>query len=516
MRKDFNDTGLCNPDMHYMVETSHKLDSVMDLIARRKYFTMNSPRQFGKTTTASLLYKRLLASPEYLVIRISLESEGEETFTSYDSFIQTLITMIISRTRTQNTNISEYFEQNRKPIHNFESLRDLFITFIEIQEKKVVLIIDEVDKSSNYKVFLEFLGMLRDTYLLQNEGIVSFFQSVILVGVHDIKNLKRKVRPEDKRQFNSPWNIATDFTIDLSFSAKEIQSMLKQYVDETGNQMPIEELAERLYYYTSGYPYLVSKMCKIIDELIITKRENKNWSLEDVEESFRYLVNPAYETTLFDDLAKNLNNDKELYNLVFEIVINGNKKMFNIANPVVSIASTYGILKPDARGLCKVHNRIFEKKIYDMMISIRETSETVPSLYRNLYETDEGDLDLESALLAFQEFMQENYSNKDLSFLEREGRLLFMSFLKPILNGKGFDFKEPVVGDERRADIIITYESHRYLVELKRWQGDRYHQKGLQQLCDYLDLYNLNTGYLLIYDFRKNKEYKSEWIEVRE
>ncbi|MDX2304091.1 MAG: hypothetical protein NW226_20840, partial [Microscillaceae bacterium] len=53
-------------------------------------------------------------------------------------------------------------------------------------------------------------------------------------------------------------------------------------------------------------------------------------------------------------------------------------------------------------------------------------------------------------------------------------------------------------------------------LELKRWQGEKYHQKGLQQLSDYLDLYQLKEGYLLIYDFRKEKEYKQEQIQFED
>jgi hypothetical protein len=51
------------------------------------------------------------------------------------------------------------------------------------------------------------------------------------------------------------------------------------------------------------------------------------------------------------------------------------------------------------------------------------------------------------------------------------------------------------------------------VIELKRWYGDKYHQQGLQQLSDYLDIYSLKNGYLLIYDFNKNKRYKEEWIQ---
>ncbi len=82
--------------------------------------------------------------------------------------------------------------------------------------------------------------------------------------------------------------------------------------------------------------------------------------------------------------------------------------------------------------------------------------------------------------------MLENYSRQELKFLEREGRLLFLAFLKLILNGRGFEFKEPVVADERRMDIVITYKYKQYFIEFKRWCGDKYHQEGLQQLNNYL------------------------------
>jgi hypothetical protein len=42
-------------------------------------------------------------------------------------------------------------------------------------------------------------------------------------------------------------------------------------------------------------------------------------------------------------------------------------------------------------------------------------------------------------LQKFQTFTKEQYSHKDEKFLEREGRLLFLAFLKPIINGKGFE-----------------------------------------------------------------------------
>ena len=120
---------------------------------------------------------------------------------------------------------------------------------------------------------------------------------------------------------------------------------------------------------------------------------------------------------------------------------------------------------------------------------------------------------MEKVITNFQIFMRENHSDKDSKFLEREGRLIFLAFLKPILNGAGFDFKEPQISDERRIDVVITYNTFKYIAELKIWYGEEAHQKGLTQLTDYLDRQNLDTGYLVIFDHSKKKSWKKDWLE---
>ncbi len=49
--------------------------------------------------------------------------------------------------------------------------------------------------------------MLRNKYLLRNAEKDDTFSSVILAGVHDIKTLKLKLRPDKEQKYNSPWNI---------------------------------------------------------------------------------------------------------------------------------------------------------------------------------------------------------------------------------------------------------------------------------------------------------------------
>ena len=91
----------------------------------------------------------------------------------------------------------------------------------------MVLIIDEVDSESNNQVFVDFLAQLQRYYL--DRDYSPAFQSVILAGVYDIKNLKLKIRPDDEHQYNSPWNIAADFNVEMDLSSAQIRGMLEEY-----------------------------------------------------------------------------------------------------------------------------------------------------------------------------------------------------------------------------------------------------------------------------------------------
>ena len=147
------------------------------------------------------------------------------------------------------------------------SLDEMFRCFSRICRtagKPIVLIIDEADSASDNQVFIDFLAQLRGYYLARDRRPI--FHSVILAGVYDIKNLKLKIRPSSDHQYNSPWNIAADFDVSMGFSAVQIRTMLDAYESDHQTGMDTALVADEIYQYTSGYPYLVSAICKILDE----------------------------------------------------------------------------------------------------------------------------------------------------------------------------------------------------------------------------------------------------------
>ena len=187
--KEFNTTGLCNPNKHYMVDISNNLENIKKLVEKEKYFIINRPRQYGKTTTLVALENNL--KDEYLVISISFEGIGNVVFSTEREFCRKFIELIEINLEYSNENLNKKLLDLSKNIDDFVSLSRTISSFIKEIDKEVILIIDEVDKSSDNQMFLDFLGMLRNKYLERERGRGVTFKSVILAGVYDIKNLKQ-------------------------------------------------------------------------------------------------------------------------------------------------------------------------------------------------------------------------------------------------------------------------------------------------------------------------------------
>ncbi|MCP5046388.1 MAG: AAA family ATPase [bacterium] len=508
MEKEFNDTGSCYPELNYMVNIDGKVSEIVKLIEKKKYFTINRPRQFGKSTILGRLELQL-PKDGYYVISLTFESMSAIDFHNEKNFIREFLRQLKRIFRYRKHQELVDFVENRRELDTFGQLDDFLTGFTELIGKPTVLLIDEVDKSLNNQLFLNFLGLLRSKYLLRST--YPTFHSIILAGVYDVKTLKLKLLPGDERKYNSPWNIAADFNVDFNFKSPEIETMLAEYAREKPNtsvQTNAPALSERLYYFTSGHPFLVSKLCKIIDEQLLPERENKNWTVEDIDQAFEMLVSESYSTTNFDDMDKNLENHPKLYKLVSDIIMDGKRLTFNVGNPLIKLGAMFGILVNSKEGDgAVIHNKVYEQRIYNYMSSKIETSTTMEGYnHRENFITQDNQLDFEAILLKFQEFMKFQHSRKDIKFLEKDGRLVFLAFLKPIINGRGFHFKEVRTSEEKRLDVVVTYMNRKYIVELKKWYGNEYHKKGVVQLADYLQRQNLPKGYLLIFDFRSRKK----------
>ena len=502
--KEFNVTGLCIPEKHYMVDINFKIKKIREMVDKGTYFTINRPRQFGKTTTFHRLVEEL--NKDYVVIDTSFEGVGDEMFETEEKFCNNIFDIFARSIRFTNKELYKKLKILVNITHNFNELSENITNLIEDCNKDIILLIDEVDKSSGNRVFMQFLGVLRNKFLSMSAGKDLTFKSVILAGVNDIKNIKLKIRDENDRAFNSPWNVAADFRIDMSFSTEEIETMLKEYVNETGISMDVKLMSKEIRNFTSGYPYLVSRLCKNIDEYL-----HRDWTLGGIHKSIKMTLNE--HNTLFDDVIKNLENYEEIKNVVDEILVEGKQILYNPF--VYEKGIMYGVLA-EKDGKLVIHNKIFESLLYDYLLAQREVQK-LSSKFTQIDKSEVMDsekLNMEKVLLKFQEFMYEQYREEDEHFYESNGRLIFLAYLKPILNGKGFSFVEPQTRQNKRMDVVITYGNEKFIVELKLWNGEAYRLKGIEQLTEYIDEQGVSEGYLLTFNFNKNKEYTTKWTKV--
>ncbi len=514
MTRTFNVTGFCNPKLHYMVDITGRLKKIKALIDNGDYFTINRARQYGKTTTIKALVEYL--KNDYIVVPLDFQRLGNADFLSEVSFSKAFVRYLLRTIRNRRSPIIGFEEENVKQLEvalqteEQFSLGQMFGFLSDLCDtagKPVVMIIDEVDSAANNQVFLDFLAQLRSYYLDRETNPT--FQSVILAGVYDVKNIKLKLRPDSEHKVNSPWNIATDFRVDMSFSISDIKGMLDQYEADHQTGMDTERMASEIYDYTSGYPFLVSKICKLLDERIAGSEKvsqlSDAWAKEGLHAAVNILI--SEKNTLFDSLTKQLMDYPELKEMLSSILFEGKDYPYVATNQVIEMAAMFGFVRND-HNVVKVSNRIFETVLYNHLLSEEiVNSRMYDSALANRYRFTEGRrLNMTKVLEGFVKAFGEISQGKDERFLEEAGRKYFMLYLKPIINGTGHSYVEARTRNLGRTDLVVDYLGEQFVIELKIWNGQKYHAAGEAQTIEYLGYYGLKKGYMVTFNFNKHKE----------
>ena len=155
--KEFHVTGTCNPDRHYMVDISGRIEQITsDYIDKGKYFTINRARQYGKTTLMFLLRRYLLE--KYVVISISFEA-ADELFVSSYALAAGLCRNVGRQLRMQDVP-EDMIRKWEVPISKefpFDDFGERISELCLQCGRKIVLMIDEVDKNSDNQIFLGYL-----------------------------------------------------------------------------------------------------------------------------------------------------------------------------------------------------------------------------------------------------------------------------------------------------------------------------------------------------------------------
>ena len=344
-----------------MVDISDRIDHLEQVIAAGHYITINRGRQFGKTTLYYNMVKQL--RPNYVAFSITFEGVEDNVFVSPDTLAYAMVEKMYKNIkRVKGDAASDTARKIVEDVLNkyssnkqmsFEDFSNFVSDLCEECTKPVVLIIDEGDNASNYDSFISLLGLFRSGFLRRHE--YPTFQSVVLTGVYDIRNLTFK----NHQYPNSPYNIATPLDIDMTFSAGEIKKMLDEYEYDHHTSMNTGMVAKLVHDYTGGYPFLVSKLCYIMDEHIY------GWTVDGVMSAVNELL--SEKITLFTEFYTMMEENPALKTLVQEI-LRGQHVLFSIDIQEIKLATTFNWFIDD-HGTVKISNRIFEMWLKNIFVT---------------------------------------------------------------------------------------------------------------------------------------------------
>lgn len=237
----------------------------------------------------------------------------------------------------------------------------------------------------------------------------------------------------------------------MCFSVTQIAGMLAEYESDHGTGMDIQAAAEEISRYTSGYPVLVSSICKYIDEILPKRNDSVDsgnvWTAAGIEEAVKYILSDR--TPLFESMIRHLDDYPDMKRILHAILFRGVSFAYNLDVKEISFAGMFGyIVNKDGR--VQIANRIFETRLYNYFLSETDLHNPIGSMAKRdkSFFVHDGRLDMDVVMRRFVEAFTDIYGGENWKFVEEYGRKFFLLYLKPIINGIGNYYVEAQTREE--------------------------------------------------------------------
>ena len=507
----FTTAGPIKPARHYCIPPLERLDldAVLALIRDEKYFVLHAPRQTGKTSALLALRDLLNAEGIYRCVYVNVEG-GQAMREDVEQVMRTILATLALRASLtlDDEFLNQVWSGVLAEVGPGAALHTALTRWAAADTKPLVLLIDEIDALIGDSL-LSVLRQLRAGYDLRPEG---FPQSVVLCGVRDVRDYR--IHSSSANAIiagGSPFNIKAQSLRLGDFSQEEVQALLGQHTEETG-QVFTPDAQEMIWTQTQGQPWLVNALADqacfrpgaanrrdpvaavaIIEakEHLILRRETHLEQLTDKlkEERVRRIVEP-----LLSGAEERHFTDRDL-EYVRDLGLVAQDRPLRIANPI------YAEVIP--RELTWVIQEEFDQ----------DTA---------WYVHADGSLDVIKLLTAFQTFFREHSEHwvKRFEYQEAGPQLLLQAFLQRIVNSGGRIEREYGLG-RKRTDLLIVWpqaeRTRKFVIECKILHKslDQTIAEGLDQTAEYMDRCDAEAGHLVIFDRREGRRWEDKVFRER-
>ena len=474
MRRYFNTSGPNIPSQHYTIRRKNLIAQGMELVRGSRYFTIWAPRQTGKST-----YFRQLAE--------DLQTEGYQVaHINFENFKNEKLQAFLNRF------CAKTYDQWGIDLSG-KNIGDVFLTLENINDRKLVLVIDEVE-GINPDYFGTFLHSIRNAYHSRETHAL---KSVILVGVANITGIIGDNA--------SPFNIADNLNVPY-FTDSEVYELLGQHETETG-QLFDKSVKDKIIQITANQPGLVNGFAQ---KLITDYPDKPIITYED------YLkVEDWYLTVAIDKNFENIRNKaQEVRPFVERLLFTEEKIPFKIDRPAIKLLHINGVIKKDEEGYVTFWVPFYKKRLYDAFYPYTngETQDIIRSFAVKKYFDAQMNLLFKPLIQDYQTYCKRRgfkpFMTKDEegNFISvKEGALLysFETYIQAFLQAtESKSYREADTG-LGKSDLIINVEGKEYLLESKVYYYEKQFMRGKNQLAYYAK--NLGLTHAVYLVFYSNK-----------
>ena len=466
----FNTSGPNIVRQHYTLMRPQLILEGLEKIQKERYFTIWAPRQTGKSTTLKLLSDRLKTEGFLFAFINFINYKDSDT----DSFLNEFI-----------FNLKKFWGIEFED----QTLQGIFTEISQITDKKLVLIIDEVE-GINPDFFGQFLHSIRNAYHSRESHAL---KSVILVGVSNIVGVV-----QDNA---SPFNIADNLNIPY-FTDAETLELLGQHETETG-QLFAPEVKAKISEITANQPGLVNGFAAQLVETLPTK---------PVIEYTDYLVVEDFYVRLSIDknVSNIINKGKKHRGFLNQLLYTEAKIPFQIYRDHIKELYVNGIITYDSQNFVTFRVPLYRKCLYEAFYPYLngEQGRIQQNIDVSDYFTSDGKLYMPKVIEKYKEyalkrgfryFLEKDEKGQVISIKEAALMYSFETYINAFLgvvDGTSYIEAHTNLG---RTDMIINIKGAEALVESKVYQNITQFNRGKEQVAYYAHRMGLNSATYLVF-----------------
>ena len=484
------------------------------LIRQQKYFVLHAPRQTGKTSCMLALRDLLNQQGDFVAVYVNVEG-GQASRDNVDSVVGSVCDTIAEAMKQIGPEgLSLRIGQEVKNVDRNTRLAAFLQRLSEEFPKPLVFIIDEIDALVGDSL-VSVLRQIRSGYANRPEH---FPNSVILCGVRDVRDYRIQTSGKDIVTGGSAFNIKSESLRLGNFSAEEIHTLYMMHTAETGQRFD-EACFPMLWQATEGQPWLVNAVGY---EVTMKMKENRDRSIVITPDMIeRAIENIIYRRDTHIDILIDKLREPRVRRVIEPILANSEEPdESKMSDEDIQYVKDMGLVVKETGKPLRISNAIYRE-----IIPRELTSSTQQQLLQQpqWYQREDGSIDMEKMMLAFQQFFRENSDAwiGRFDYAEAGPQLLLQAFLQRIVNGGGYIDREYGLG-RRRTDLLIRKplgdqpggKMQRIVMELKvkrlKDGMDKLLNDGLRQTAEYMDTVgSVDEGHLIIF----NRDGQLTWDE---